>query len=86
MLTLAFTSATVTSVSNNPRRLLSELHTPNPIKKYFAQQGWQPVEPIQNGATFYFGKGKQQIIVRSRPFTARYRFYEVIPKPEFQAP
>ena len=78
---LAFTSATVTTVGADPHQLLAELHTPSPIINYMAQQGWHPVQPIQMGATYYFGKGKRGMEVRSRACTGRYRFHQIILTP-----
>ena len=76
-LQLEFTSAKFVLVRNKPTEVLMHSNSSKPLDTYMARHGWHPVDPIQMGALFYFGKGKEKMTIDSRPFTFRYRFYEL---------
>jgi hypothetical protein len=80
-LQLEFTKASLVNVSANPTELLLETHASKQLDVYMSQHGWHRVEPIQMGATHYFGKGQQKMTISSRQITARYRLYKLEKQP-----
>ena len=80
-LQLEFTKASLVNISAKPTELLLESHASKQLDLYMSQRGWYRVEPIQMGATHYFGKGQQKMTVSSRQITARYRFYKLEKQP-----
>ncbi len=80
-LQLEFTKASLVNVSAEPIELLLETQAGKQLDVYMSHYGWHRVEPIQLGATHYFGKDQQKMTVSSRQITARYRFYKLEKQP-----